>query len=410
MQNKIIFLIIVQFISLLGTHISDFALGLYLYEKSESLYFYSYFSLVIILPGMLLGLVLGHYIDKFNKKMMMLLGHTGAGLSSITILILLINNYENFYVYLVLVLITSLFNSLVFASFNVLIGGEVEKKYMQRVSSLLQLGFGIAIILSPALGAYILDNYSIEIVFYIDISTFSLAFFVILFMTFLTVDTNKENENTRFIQGIRQSYLYLKENKLLYLSLILFAIANFSMAQVSVLITPIILDITTKSIFGIVMSISGIGMLLASVFTFVINLKDNLFWINTFFMLQALVLSFAIFEVDIVAITLVSFSFTFISSVIGILNLTYWQQEVHQKIKGKLFGLRKSIMLFSISLGYLLSVPLADFMQYLLEVFPSLYTAMGSEVHPEIRLLFIINAFIIIWVVTVINKQQKSIK
>ena len=118
MQNKIIFLIIIQLVSLFCTHMSGFSLGLFLYEKSGSLYFYSYFSLFILLPEVLFSPIIGHYIDKFNKKTMMLIGHLGAGVASIFILYLLEEGYENLYGYLVLIVISSLFNSLVFASFN----------------------------------------------------------------------------------------------------------------------------------------------------------------------------------------------------------------------------------------------------------------------------------------------------
>ncbi|MCB4779321.1 MAG: MFS transporter [Sulfurovum sp.] len=194
MQNRIIFLIAIQLISLLGTHVSDFALSLYLYEKNGSLYFYAYFSLFIILPEILLSPIIGHYVDKFDKKRMMLIGHAGAGLASIFILFLLQNGYENLYGYLVLTIISSLFNSLVFASFNVLLGSEVNEEDMNKMASLIQLGFGIVMIIAPAIAAYLLDNQGIEAIFYIDIITFCLALLVISSMDFLKNTIYKENE------------------------------------------------------------------------------------------------------------------------------------------------------------------------------------------------------------------------
>ncbi|MCB4777293.1 MAG: MFS transporter [Sulfurovum sp.] len=163
-------------------------------KKNGSLYFYAYFSLFIILPEILLSPIIGHYVDKFDKKRMMLIGHAGAGLASIFILFLLQNGYENLYGYLVLTIISSLFNSLVFTSFNVLLGSEVNEEDMNKMASLIQLGFGIVMIIAPAIAAYLLDNQGIEAIFYIDIITFCLALLVISSMDFLKNTIYKENE------------------------------------------------------------------------------------------------------------------------------------------------------------------------------------------------------------------------
>lgn len=409
MQNKIIFLIIIQLISLFGTHMSDFALGLHLYEKSGSLYFYSYFSLFIILPEILFSPIMGYYIDKYDKKTMMLIGHAGAGIASICILLLLQAGYANLYGYLALIIISSLFNSLVFASFNVLLGSEVKKEDMNKLASFIQLGFGVVMIIAPAIAAYLLDNQGIEVIFYIDIITFSLALLVISSMHFLKKTIDKKNVNIFFLDSIKQSYSYLRKNKLLWLSLILFAFIEFSMAQVTVLITPIILSISDKSTLGMVMSIAGVGMLLGSILLLFVKIKKLLYWINIFAILQALIFLMAIFHIGVKEIAAGAFLFMFFSSLIGILNYTYWQEQVEQTIKGKIFGLRQSIILFSIMLGYIASAPMSHLMEVILSVFPSILEVIGTYIHPEIRLLFIVNAFLIVSIVIIIYNQQKKL-
>jgi len=406
MQNKIIFLILIQLISLFGTHMSDFALGLHLYEKSGSLFFYSYFSLFIILPTILFSPIMGQYIDKYDKKKMMLIGHAGAGLASIFILLLLHIGYENLYGYLALITISSLFTSLVFASFNVLLGSEIKKENMNKLASLIQFGVGIVMIMSPAIAAYLLDKKGIEVIFYIDIITFSLALLVISSMHFLKNTIDKRSTNVLFLDSIKQSYYYLRKNKLLWLNLILFAFIQFCMAQVTVLITPIILSISDKSNLGMVMSIAGLGMLSGSILLIFVKIKSFLSWINIFATLQALIFLLAIFNVGVMEIAIGAFFFMFFSSLVGILNYTYWQEEVEETIKGRIFGLRQSIILFSTMLGYIASAPMSHLMQILLNHFPLVLEIIGSYLHPEIRLLFIINAFFIIAMVIVIHRKR----
>ena len=408
MQNKIIFLILIQLISLLGTHMSDFALSLYLYEKSGSLYFYSYFSLFIILPEILFSPIIGHYIDKFDKKKMMLIGHAGAGLASVFILLLLQSGYENLYGYLALIIVSSLFNALVGASLNVLLGAEIHKNDMKKAASLIQLGIGMVMVIAPAIAAYLLDKQGIGIIFYIDIVTFCLALVVIALMHFPQQTTSTENKEMMFLEGIKQSYRYLKKDELLWLSLILFALIQFSMAQVTVLITPIILSISTKSALGIIMSISGMGMLAGTIVSFFVKIKNDLHWFNIFAILQALISLLAILNVGVIAIAVGAFLFMLFSAMSGVLNYTYWQEHVEQKIKGRVFGLRQSVTMFAIMMGYIASAPMSHLMQILLSSFPSVLQIIGSYLHPEIRLLFIVNAFFIVIVVVIIHRKQRE--
>ncbi len=408
MSRKIIFLIVVQFISLFGTHMSDFALSLYLYEKSNSLSLYSYFSMMIVVPEIILAPIIGHYVDRFNKKILMLLGHAGAGISSLFILFLLQQDYSNYYIYLFFVMIGSFFNAMVFASFHVIIGYEVETEYMSKISSIIELGFGLVMILSPAIGAYMLDSKGIYTIFYIDIATFSLALIIIPFFS-LRKSINSYGKDSNFFKTLRDNFLYLKSNKLLWLTLLFFSLIQFNMAQTTVLITPVILTISTKTILGVIISLSGVGMLVASISLLFIKIKRYLYWITRFAMLQAFILFLAIFHVNIIHIAIGSFLFMFLSSALNITNYTFWQKEIDNSKKGQLFAIRNSIMMFSLMLGYLLSSPLVGLMKICLIHSNWLSTFIGDYLKPEIRLLFIVNGIIILIVVFLIERERKKV-
>ncbi len=409
MQKKVIFLITIQFISLFGTHMSDFALSLYLYEQSHSLSLYSYFSMMIVLPEIILAPIIGHYVDKFNKKWLMLLGHGGAGVSSLIILLLLQQNHQNFYIYLLFVMIGSFFNAMVFASFHVIIGYEVKSESMGKASSIIELGFGLIMILSPAIGAYLLDNQGIFSIFYIDIATFSVALIVISMLSFKKSISTDEHNNKKFFQTLKENFIYLKSHKLLWLSLLLFALIQFNMAQTTVLVTPVILSISTKTILGGIISLSGIGMLIASLMLLSIKIERSLYWINRFAMLQAIILFLAIFHVNIIHIAIGSFLFMFFSSSLNITNYAYWQKEIDNSKKGQLFAMRNSIMMLSLMLGYLLSSPLTELTKILLENSNMLSNMVGTYLKPEIRLLFIFNGVVILIVSSIIEIRRKKI-
>ena len=288
-------------------------------------------------------------------------------------------------------------------------GDEVHKADMNKIASLIQLGFGILMIIAPAIAAYLLDTQGIEVIFYIDIITFCSALLVISSMSFFKNTIQEKNKNISFFKGVKQSYHYIKKDKLLWLSLIFFVFIEFSISQVTVLITPIILSISTKSTLGIIMSIAGVGMLLGSILLFFIKIKNYLYWINIFAILQALIFFLAILNVGVISIAFGAFLFMFFSSLIGVLNYTYWQEQVEQKIKGRIFGFRQSMIMFSIMLGYMASAPMSHLTQTVINHFPSVLNMIGSYLHPEIRLLFMINAVFIVIIVVFIHRQQSLI-
>jgi hypothetical protein len=181
------------------------------------------------------------------------------------------------------------------------------------------------------------------------------------------------------------------------------------MAQTTVLITPVILSISTKTILGMIISLSGIGMLIASISLLSIKIDRSLYWINRFAMLQALILFLAILHVNIIHIAIGSFLFMFFSSSLNITNYAYWQKEIDNSKKGQLFAMRNSIMMLSLMLGYLLSSPLVELMKIVIEEFGSLSNIIGTYLKPEIRLLFIFNGIVILIVTSIIELKRQKI-
>ena len=271
------------------------------------------------------------------------------------------------------------------------------------------LGFGLIMILSPAIGAYLLDTQGIFAIFYIDIATFSLALLFISLLHLKQSTTAQKDTKSDLFETLKENFIYLKSNKLLWLSLLLFSLIQFNMAQTTVLITPVILSISTKTILGMIISLSGIGMLIASISLLSIKIDRSLYWINRFAMLQALILFLAILHVNIIHIAIGSFLFMFFSSSLNITNYAYWQKEIDNSKKGQLFAMRNSIMMLSLMLGYLLSSPLVELMKIVIEEFGSLSNIIGTYLKPEIRLLFIFNGIVILIVTSIIELKRQKI-
>ena len=409
---KITLLILVQLVSLFGTNVSDFALNLYLYSQSKSLFYYSMFAIFIILPELALAPVIGIFVDKYNKKILMLLGHGGAGLCSVIILLFLENGHVYTIFFLILIALASIFSSLVFLSLNIVISKEIKKENMNKFASLIQFGFALIFIAGPLVSATLLDKLGVKYVFYLDICTFMLALIYISFMKFnkSVYENNTKIRLKNMKTDLIQAWQYLRKNNALFLSLVLFAFINFSMSLVSILITPLVLDISNIQTLGRIMSISGIGMLVGAAIMFAFKTKKYLFYMVILTAILGLILFLAFLHVDVWLIGIGAFLFMLVSSVINTLNYTFWQVEIDDDLKGRLFGLRNSIMAFSLILGYSLSSFISDVvMPSVLKYLPFLNEILGTF-KPAIKLSFIFDACILVGLALIIALKVRKYK
>ncbi len=157
LNRKFLTLWLAQYISLLGTNMSGFALGLHIYEQTQSVILYSLFPFFTIMPQILLAPLLGVFVDKWNRKRAMLLGHAGAGLCTILLMILLfLSNHFSIVPILCLIACSSLFNGFTYPAFMAATTQVVSKEKLSRVSGMMQLGFALSIIGAPAFAGLLL--------------------------------------------------------------------------------------------------------------------------------------------------------------------------------------------------------------------------------------------------------------
>ncbi|MBI2333646.1 MAG: MFS transporter, partial [Chloroflexi bacterium] len=77
-----------QIISVLASAMSQFALTIWMYEKTESATALGLMQVFFITPFLIISPIAGVMVDRHNRKMMMMVSDLMAGLATIMILIL----------------------------------------------------------------------------------------------------------------------------------------------------------------------------------------------------------------------------------------------------------------------------------------------------------------------------------
>lgn len=356
------------------------------------------FPLLTLLPEILLAPILGVFVDRWNRKRTMIIGHAGAGICILIVMFHVL--YSNFNIYFVLscVALSSVFNGFIFPAFAATTSQIVPRNELPKSSALVQFGFALVFIFGPGIAGFLLLSMGLYFIFIVDVISFLLAIFIIFRLNIEYKKVAKKNENgikaikNEIIDGIN----YIKKTPLLVITLVIIAISNFNSGIINVLITPLVLGIANSSVLGIVFSISGLGLLLGSILLFVLGNINNR--IEILFLLgiaQGTVFLLVFFNASIVLISIGAFSFMFCMGLIGGINTTIWQQWVPNDLQGRVFSFRSLVLGGMISLGFLSSGPLTEkvFLPLVRKknaIIGLLENMMGKNPHPEIEILLLI--------------------
>ena len=77
-----------QIISVLASSMTTFGMTLWMYKQTESATAMAFMQVAFVTPLLLISPVAGAMVDRYNRKLMMMLSDLGAVLSTVAILIL----------------------------------------------------------------------------------------------------------------------------------------------------------------------------------------------------------------------------------------------------------------------------------------------------------------------------------
>ena len=169
-----------QLVSVLGSAMTQFALMIWVWEETGQATALALMGFFTFAPLMIMMPIAGSLVDRWNKKLAMMLGDLAAGLGTVAILILYnANALEIWHLYVIGIFIGAL-GSFQWPAYSSAITIMVEKKDYARASGLVGLVGSIAGIFGPPLAAVFLVMLGIDGILMIDIVTFCFAIGILL--------------------------------------------------------------------------------------------------------------------------------------------------------------------------------------------------------------------------------------
>jgi DHA3 family macrolide efflux protein-like MFS transporter len=164
-----------QLISTLGSGLTSFALGVYIYQQTGSVTELSFAVLAASLPGVLLSPFAGVVADRWDRRWILIASDTGAALSTLAIWLLLgSGKLEIWHIYVANVINASLgaFQAPAYMASTTML---VPKQHFGRAAGLGQLSSAVSMVVTPILAGFLVVVIKLEGVILIDFATFLFA-------------------------------------------------------------------------------------------------------------------------------------------------------------------------------------------------------------------------------------------
>lgn len=354
-----------QGVSLLGSGLTAFALGVWVYQRTGSVTQYSLILFFSSLPGLVLLPFAGVLVDRWNRRHVLILSNCLAAVTSAVLLLLLWDKarglLEIWHIY-VLMTLFSMGSALQWPAFTAATTLLVAKRHYGRASGLTQMGMAIAQVVSPFLGALLLQWVRLRGILILDLASFGFAVLTLLLVRIPEPAPAPEAGAPRSL--LREStvgWTYLRERPGLLALLILFFGTNFSLGILQALLTPLVLSFASPRSLGTVLSIGGMGMLAGTLVMGVWGGPERrVRGIFASVLVQALVLLAGGLRPSLALVGTAAFVYLFSLPIINGCSQAIWQAKVPAALQGRVFAVRRMVALSSLPLAYFLAGPLAD--------------------------------------------------
>lgn len=364
--SSILFFMIVWFgqvVSFIGSGLTSFALGVQVYQTTGSITRFALISLFTVLPGVILGPLAGALTDRWDRRKAMILSDIGGGVSTLAIVLLVVGNrLELWHIYLA-VFMSGIFDALRMPALSAATTQLVPKEQFGRANGLLQIVQVGQFLISPVLAGALVGTIGLQSVILIDLMTFLFAIFTLLMIRIPRPETTVEGQAGKgsLMREAVYGWTYITARTGLFALMVLFAISNFTTEMSLVLFTPLFLSFASPAALGTALSLAGVGYLAGSILMSVWGGgKRRINTVIGSMLVLGLFMAFIGLRASIPIITICIFMTAFSSPIIVSASQTIWQSKVAPDVQGRVFAIRRTIVLVTPLIAYLLAGPLAD--------------------------------------------------
>jgi DHA3 family macrolide efflux protein-like MFS transporter len=353
-----------QLVSLLGSGLSGFALGLWVLRETGSVTRFALISMFTVLPRILLAPIAGALTDRWDRRGTMIASESVSTLATLALASLLYTGHLQIWQIYVAMSLISTSSAFQWPAYTAAATVLVPKDKLGQASGMVQSAQGVAQTCAPMLAGFLIEMPWVQVggVLVIDALSYLFALGTLLAIRF----PSAQNESTKqakgtLLQEIGYSCRYLLARPGLLGLLFFLAASNFVFGLITVLVAPLVLSFASPKVLGTVMTSAGMGMMIGSIAMAAWGgPKRRVPAILGFTMLSGIALLPAGIPASATVIALGAFFFLLGIPFISGCSQAIMQSKVDLHVQGRVFAITGAIGASAMPLAYLAAGPLAD--------------------------------------------------
>lgn len=350
-----------QLISILGSGLTSFALGVWIFQQTGRATPFAITVLFGSLPAVLLGPVAGSVADRFSRKKVMLLADTGNAIITLAGYFLFLSGQLEIWNIYVIALVGSVFSAFQEPAFSASVVMIVPKKDLTRANGLSQMSGALGNLVPPLIAGLLFGLIGLKGIFLIDFITYFAALGTLMISRIPQPERIEPKEKTSQWHEAMAGWRFLRLNGGLLGLVFYFALVNFMINFAAVLTSPMILASFSPAILGYVQTAGGVGMLIGSVLLSVWGgSKKKILSIMIFITISSLGLALAGLRPNAFLIAAGYFVMLFVIPLANGSSQAIFQVKVPLDLQGRVFAMRSMISRSIMPIAFLTAGPLAD--------------------------------------------------
>ena len=286
-----------ELISSIGGGLTSFGLGVYIFQQTGSAASMSLITLLGFLPTLLLSVPAGVLADRYDRRLLMMIGDGCSALGILFILICMLKGGASLIQICIGVLISAVFSALLEPAFRATITDLLTKEEYSRAGGLVSLAGSARYLLSPVLAGFLLTISDVKLLLVIDICTFFLTVLCAAAVRrCIGKKTSESKEN--FLSSIREGWRILQERKGVFFLVLLSSAITLFMGIFQILAEPMVLSFSNARTLGITETICASGMLVSGLILSIRGIRKNFVAIMSISLMTAgiMMIGFSLFE------------------------------------------------------------------------------------------------------------------
>lgn len=255
-----------QSLSQLGSAMTQFALTLWIYEKTGSALSTATLTICTYAPYVIMSIFAGALSDKFDKKKTMLICDLFAALTTVLVFVLYKTDLLSMWHLYAINMVSGLMNTVQQPASEVAYTLIVPKEDYQKTSGLQQLSRSLVSIGNPVISAALYALAGLDVVIAVDLMSFAIAFSALLFFVRIPEISSNANSEGSVLTLVKEGLVFLKKTPMILHVILFMSGVNLIASAFDAVLPALVIPKAGNSVFGIVTACSGIAMVVGSFF------------------------------------------------------------------------------------------------------------------------------------------------